>query len=110
MKIVIDIPKEEYKRVMDGKWEGNGLASYIEEGTPLPDGHAEDEPEDKFTLVGVDGNAYAVMGYTAHALKSVGLRDLVPKMQEEAMSSDYNNLLRVCMRYVELANERKESL
>lgn len=33
MQIVIDIPKEEYKRVMDGKWEGNDLASYIEDGT-----------------------------------------------------------------------------
>lgn len=38
MQIVIDIPEEEYKRVMDGKWEGNDLASYIEDGTLLPKG------------------------------------------------------------------------
>jgi hypothetical protein len=39
MQIVIDIPEEEYKCVMDGKWEGNALADYIENGTPLPKGH-----------------------------------------------------------------------
>lgn len=39
MKLVIDIPEEEYKRVKDGKWYGNGLADYIENGTPLPKGH-----------------------------------------------------------------------
>lgn len=36
MKLVIDIPKEGYKRVMDGKCEGNDLTSYIKDGTPLP--------------------------------------------------------------------------
>lgn len=35
MQIVIDIPEEVYKRVLDGKWEGNPLADYIEKGKPL---------------------------------------------------------------------------
>ena len=39
MQIVINISKEEYKRVMDGKWEGNALADYIENGVQLPKGH-----------------------------------------------------------------------
>lgn len=39
MKIVIDIPEEEYRRVADGKWYGNGLADYIENGTQLPKGY-----------------------------------------------------------------------
>ena len=39
MKIVIDIPEDEYKRIKEGKWEGNPLADYIENGTPLPKGH-----------------------------------------------------------------------
>lgn len=60
---------------------------------------------DKYTLVGVDGNAFAVMGYTARALKREGLRDKVDEMREKAMSGDYNNLLCVCMEYVDMANE-----
>ena len=59
----------------------------------------------RFTLVGVDGNAFAVMGYTARALKKAGLRDEVNKMYEEAESGDYYNLLAVCSDYVEMANE-----
>ena len=58
-----------------------------------------------YTLVGVDGNAFSVMGYTARALKETGHRDMVAQMQKEAMSGDYNNLLCVCMKYVDIANE-----
>lgn len=57
-----------------------------------------------YTLVGVDGNAYMVMGYTARALRETGHTDLIKKMYDEAMSSDYNNLLRVCIHYVDIAN------
>ena len=59
----------------------------------------------KFTLIGVDGNAFAVMGYTDHALRKAGLSDKVKEMQSRAMSSDYNNLLCVCDEYVDMANE-----
>ena len=61
---------------------------------------------EKYTLIGVDGNAFAVMGYTAQALKNEGLKDLVGEMQERARSGDYNNLLRVCMEYIDMANEK----
>ena len=60
----------------------------------------------KYTLVGVDGNAYSVMGYTSRALKNEGLENLVNKMQKEATSGNYQNLLAVCMDYVERANEK----
>lgn len=59
----------------------------------------------KFGLVGVNGNAYSIMGYTARALKIAGLGDLVPEMQEKAMSGDYNNLIATCDGYVEKAND-----
>ena len=59
----------------------------------------------KYTLVGVDGNAFAIMGYTARALKNEGLRDKVAEMREKAMSSDYSNLICVCDEYVQMANE-----
>lgn len=66
----------------------------------------------EYTLVGVDGNAFAIMGYTAKALKRAGLADMVDKMREEAMAGDYNNLICVCDRYIELVNEkaREESV
>jgi hypothetical protein len=57
-----------------------------------------------YTLVGVDGNAYAVMGYTARALKRTGHRDLVEQMHKEATAGDYDNLLAVCMKYIDIAN------
>lgn len=60
----------------------------------------------KYDLVGVDGNAYCIMGYTARALKREGLRDLVKEMQDRATAGDYNNLLCVCMEYIDKANEK----
>lgn len=62
----------------------------------------------KYDLVGVDGNAYAIMGFTARALKNEGLRDKVDEMMSRAMSGDYDNLIRVCMEYVDMANERAD--
>lgn len=59
----------------------------------------------KYNLVGVDGNAYAIMGYTARALKNEGLRDKVDEMHQKATSGDYYNLIAVCDDYVEMANE-----
>lgn len=61
-----------------------------------------------YDLVGVDGNAFSVMGYTGRALKETGHKDLVSKMQSEAMSGDYDNLLRVCMKYIDIANGDEE--
>ena len=58
-----------------------------------------------FTLVGVDGNAFAVMGYTARALQRAGLRDKKDQMFKEAQSGNYFNLLAVCDRYIDMANE-----
>lgn len=62
----------------------------------------------KYSLVGVDGNAFSIMGYTGQALKREGMRDLVGEMQKKAMSGDYDNLLRVCMEYLDKANAAAE--
>ena len=58
-----------------------------------------------FTLVGVDGNAFSVMGYTARALRSAGLYEEAEKMYTEATSGDYDNLIQVCMKYIDKANK-----
>lgn len=57
-----------------------------------------------YSLIGVDGNAFAIMGYTARALKQTGHKDLVDKMYGEAKSGDYYNLIAVCDRYIAIAN------
>ena len=58
-----------------------------------------------FSLVGVDGNAYSIMGYTANALETAKLGDKVDEMYEKATSSDYYHLIAVCDDYVNMANE-----
>lgn len=63
-----------------------------------------DEGE-KYSLVGQDGNAFALMGYTARCMKECGLRNEISEMREKAMSGDYNNLICVCDEYVQRCNE-----
>ena len=62
----------------------------------------------KYCLVGQDGNAFALMGYTANALRREGLRELVSEMQKEATSGDYYHLIAVCDKYVDMANAKAD--
>ena len=65
---------------------------------------------EKYDLVGVDGNAFSVMGYVRNALKETGLRHLMNEYSDKAMSGDYNNLLSVSIEYLDKANEKAEEL
>jgi len=56
----------------------------------------------KVKLLGVDGSAYNILGIVTKALKRNGHKDLVEEYKKEAMSGDYDNLLRVTMDYVEV--------
>ena len=60
-----------------------------------------------FTLVGVDGNAYSVMGYVQNAMRTAKMsqadRDAYLK---DAMSDDYNHLLCVSIEMIEKVNEK----
>ena len=59
------------------------------------------KPEVK--LIGEDGNAFAIMGRVTRALKRAGYPKIeVDKYLEEAMSGDYDHLLRVTMKYVDV--------
>lgn len=62
----------------------------------------------KYCLVGQDGNAFALMGYTANALRREGLRELVSEMQKEATSGDYYHLISVCDKYIDMANAKAD--
>jgi len=54
-------------------------------------------------LYGQDGNAFAIMGAVVKALRQNGYTpDDVDEYRKEAMSGDYDNLLRVTMEWVEV--------
>tara|TARA_R100000908_G_C3714767_1_gene119971 strand:+ start:183 stop:410 length:228 start_codon:yes stop_codon:yes gene_type:complete len=56
----------------------------------------------KGNLVGVDGNAFSVLGYTERKLKRSGWsNEDVKEVMGIAMSSDYNNLLTTCVSVLE---------
>lgn len=62
---------------------------------------------EKYCLVGVDGNAYAVMGYVRKAMKESGFSEQEIKAYlYDAMSSDYNHLLAVSVEMVDKCNEK----
>ena len=49
-----------------------------------------------YSLVGVNGNAYVVMGYTQMAMKECNFsKEQQEAYLKDAMSSDYNHLLTV---------------
>ena len=55
-------------------------------------------------LSGHDGNAFAVMGSVMSALKKAGATpEELKQYQEESMSGDYDNLLRVASQWVNVA-------
>ena len=59
-----------------------------------------------YSLIGVDGNAYSIMGYTARAMKDAGCsKEEVDKMYKEAMSGNYSNLICVCDNWIDKVNE-----
>ncbi len=50
------------------------------------------------TLVGVDGNAFAIMGYTQGRLRRAGWpSEDISKVLEISQSGDYNNVICTCM-------------
>ena len=60
----------------------------------------------KYNLVGVDGNAYSVMGYVTRAMRQCGkTQDEIKAYQNDAMSSDYNHLLVVSCEMVDKLND-----
>ena len=61
---------------------------------------------EKYSLVGIDGNAYNIMGYVSYALKREGFKKEIKKYCEEAMKSDYDNLIQVSMQYLDKINSK----
>jgi hypothetical protein len=58
------------------------------------------EKKVKLNLVGVNGNAFAVMGVFSNAARRQGwTKEEIDKVLNEAMSSDYNHLLATIMEH-----------
>ena len=63
----------------------------------------------KYDLVGIEGNAFSVMGYVLKAMKECGMsKEEQSDYQTKAMSGDYNNLLAVSVEMIDKCNEIAE--
>lgn len=59
-----------------------------------------------YTLVGVDGNAFSIMGYVRSAMKSAQMTSQdIDAYTKDAKSSDYNHLLVVSCEMIDKVNE-----
>lgn len=64
----------------------------------------------KYTLVGVNSNAFAVMGYVVNAMTKEGFSQKeINAYHDRATSSDYDNLLRESIEMVDKCNEKREA-
>jgi len=54
-------------------------------------------------LIGNDGNAFNILAQVNRALRDVATPEEIAEYQKEAMSGDYDNLLRVTQEWVEVA-------
>lgn len=60
-----------------------------------------------YDLVGVDGNAFSVMGYVSNAMRRSGFtKKEIDDYHNDAMSSDYNHLLAVSVEMVDTVNDK----
>lgn len=60
-------------------------------------------PEVEVTLVGTDGNAFALLGKCSKAARRAGLtKEQIKEFTDEATSGDYDHLLCTCMEYFEV--------
>ena len=61
----------------------------------------------KYKLAGVDGNAFAVMGYTEQAMRDSGFSEQeIDEYLKDATSGDYKHLLAVSSVMINKCNER----
>jgi hypothetical protein len=67
----------------------------------------DDYEEPKYSLVGIDGNAFSVMGYVSQCMRKEHMsREEIENYRKDAMSGDYNNLLVVSQEMIDFLNEQ----
>lgn len=61
----------------------------------------------KYNLVGIDGNAYAIMAYVSRAMKEQGFNpSQIYIYLASAKNKDYSHLISVSITYIDKCNER----
>jgi hypothetical protein len=61
------------------------------------------KPMFNIEVVPADGNAFSIMGAVSKAMRRAGASDeVIKKYQEESQSGDYDNLIQVAMRHVNI--------
>lgn len=61
----------------------------------------------KYSLIGVNGNAFSIMGYVRQAMKETGFtKDEIEAYTKDATSGDYDHLLVVSIDMIDKCNER----
>jgi len=86
------------------EWEVLDIEDHGEEmkiEAKLPEGY---EPV-SVALAGEDGNAYAIMGRIAGAMRKAGQSEHVAEYEKQATSDDYNHLLLVSMTWTKQLGE-----
>ena len=62
----------------------------------------------KYDLVGVDGNAFALIGYTQKAMRECGYsKEEIGTVTKDAMAGGYNNLIVVLDEAIQNCNTRR---
>lgn len=62
-----------------------------------------------YDIVGINGNAYSIMGYVSSAMKREGKsQEEIDVYYKDATSSDYTHLICVSMEIIDKLNERYE--
>ena len=61
----------------------------------------------EYSLIGVNGNAFSVMGYVRQAMKETGFtKNEIEAYTKDATSGDYDHLLVVSIDMIDKCNER----
>lgn len=62
-------------------------------------------PKVKVRLTGEDGNAFFIIGRVSKALREKGKAtpEQIAEFRKQAMSGDYDNVLRTCMEWVQVS-------
>lgn len=64
-----------------------------------------------YNLIGIDGNAHAIMGYVSNAMKENGYsKDEISSYMEAAKMGSYGQLLSISQRYINVINAKNNPL
>ena len=61
----------------------------------------------KYTLIGIDGNAFSILGYVSASMKKEGKTEKeIKEYQKSAMAGDYSGLLAISSEMIDELNQK----